>query len=771
MRKKILRANSKHKNNPSLDIDVNKSTNIHHLTLSGLSCASCVSKIEKALQSIPGVQDAQVSLVQRSATITTTQNIPVNILINVIKQVGYGASVISNLEEEESTKSLLEKSHYRRLTYKTALASIVGIPLLVIGMLNIMPSLATPLGHQINLGLCLLTLLTLVYSGGHFFVGAWKALRTHTANMDTLIALGTGVAWLYSLFAILFTKWLPLLAQHVYFEAAIIIIALVNLGAILELRARRHTSSAIKRLMSLQPKTARIIRKDEEIDIPIADLIIDDLVRVRPGEQIPVDGILIDGQSHVDESMITGEALPKEKKINDKVIGGTLNKSGSFIFKTTHVGKDTTLAQIIQLVQHAQNSKPALARLADQIAGVFVPIVMIIAVLTALTWLNVGIEPRVAYMLVTSMAVLVIACPCALGLAVPISVMVGVGKAAEHGILIRQADALQQACQLTTIVLDKTGTITQGQPQVIAVYPVQPWNEQQILTFAASLEVGSEHPLAEAIVNAAKEKGYPLLPVTNFQAISGYGVKGSIQEKAIWLGNSKLISLQKIPTNASLENQAEQLANLSQTPLYLAVDNQVIGVIAIADPIKPDSKSTIIQLQKMGLKVVMLTGDHHGTAQSIAAQVNIQDVMAEVLPQDKSKMIVELQAKNQKVGMVGDGINDAPALAQADVGFAIGTGADIAIESAGIILMGGSLQGIVDAILISKHTIRNMKQNLFGAFIYNIVGIPIAAGILFPFTGLLLNPMIAGAAMALSSVTVVTNANRLRFYTPRKESL
>ncbi|MBI2792941.1 MAG: copper-translocating P-type ATPase [Gammaproteobacteria bacterium] len=747
---------------------VNKSTNTYHLALTGISCASCVSRIEKALQAVPGVQDAQVNLIEKSAIVSTKNEISVDVLIHAIKAIGYEASVINNLEEEESTKTSLEQSYYRHLTYKTALATIVGIPLLVVGMLNIMPSFSTPLGHQINLGLCLLTFLTLVYSGGHFFIGAWKALRTHAANMDTLIALGTGVAWLYSLVAILFTKWLPPLAQHVYFEAAIIIIALVNLGALLELRARRHTSSSIKRLMSLQPKTARVIREKEEIDIPIAQLIIGDFVRVRPGEQIPVDGIVIEGQSHVDESMITGEPLPKEKNINDKVVGATLNKSGSFIFKTTHVGKDTILAQIIQLVQHAQNSKPALARLADQIAGVFVPTVMIIAILTALIWFNAGIEPRVAYMLVTSMAVLVIACPCALGLAVPISVMVGVGKAAEHGILIRQADALQQACQLTTIVLDKTGTITQGQPQVIGVYPAQNWDVQQILTYAASLEVGSEHPLAEAIVKAAKEKGYSLLPVTNFQAISGYGVNGSIQEKTVWLGNSKLMTLQKIPTNPTLENQADHLAKLSQTPIYIAVENQIIGIISIADPIKSDSKAAIIQLQQMGLKVIMITGDHHGTAQSIASQVNIHDVMAEVLPQDKAKKIAELQALKQRVGMVGDGINDAPALAQADVGFAIGTGTDIAIESAGIILMGGSLQGIVDAMLISRHTVRNMKQNLFGAFIYNIIGIPIAAGVLFPFTGLLLNPMIAGAAMALSSVTVVANANRLRFYHPRK---
>lgn len=748
----------------------NKPSNTYHLALTGMSCASCVSTIEKVLRIVPGVQDAQVSLVERTATVLTTKDIPVDVFINAIKQVGYGASVINNLEEQESTKALIEQSYYRRLTYKTVLATIVGGPLLVMGMLNIMPSLITTMGHQINLGLCLLTFLTLVYSGEHFFVGAWKALRSHAANMDTLIALGTGVAWFYSLFVTLFTKWLPPLAQHVYFEAAIVIIALVNLGALLELRARRNTSSAIKQLLALQPKTARIFRGDEEIDIPIEELIIGDLVRVRPGEQIPVDGILVEGQSHVDESMITGEALAKEKKINDNVVGGTLNKSGSFIFKTTRVGKDTTLAQIIQLVQHAQNSKPSLARIADQVAGLFVPTVMIISVITALIWFNVGIEPRVAYMLVTSMAVLVIACPCALGLAVPISVMVGVGKAAEHGILIRQADALQQACQLTTIVLDKTGTITQGQPQVISVHPELTWDIQQILTYAASLEVGSEHPLAEAIIKAAKDKEYPLLPITNFETISGYGVSGVIEGKHIWLGNSKLMAQQKIPIEAALVTKAEQLANLSQTPIYLAVGNEISGIISIADPIKPDSKSAIIQLQKMGLKVIMITGDHHGTAQAIAAEVNIQDVMAEVLPQDKAKRIAELQAKHQKVGMVGDGINDAPALAQADVGFAIGTGTDIAIESAGIILMGGSLQGIVDAMLISRQTVRNMKQNLFGAFFYNIIGIPIAAGILFPLTGLLLNPMIAGGAMALSSVTVVTNANRLRFYNPRKKS-
>lgn len=414
-------------------------------------------------------------------------------------------------------------------------------------------------------------------------------------------------------------------------------------------------------------------------------------------------------------------------------------------------------------MQQAQNSKPALARLADQVSAIFVPIVMIIAVLTALVWFNVGTEPKAVYMLTTAMAVLVIACPCALGLAVPISVMVGIGKAAEQGILIRQADALQQAGELTTIVLDKTGTITQGQPQVTGIYPINSWDKNQLLTYAASLEAGSEHPLAEAILVAAKQQEIVLSPVTNFQAIAGYGVSGFIQNKSIYLGNRHLIEQQHIELG-NLAQQGEQLATLGQTPLYLAVDNQAIGVVTIADPIKSDSKAAIQRLQALKLNVVMITGDHRATAQAIAAQVGIRDVLAEVLPQNKASKIAELQAQGEKVGMVGDGINDAPALARADVGFAIGTGTDIAIESAGVTLMHGSLHGIANAIAISKQTVSNMKQNLFGAFIYNVIGIPIAAGILFPFTGLLLNPMIAGLAMALSSVTVVSNANRLRFF-------
>lgn len=746
-----------------MNIKNDQSKQSYRFNIADAKCASCVKIIENTIRKIPGVRDVQMNFAARTVIISSDSVIPPDIFIQAIKQIGYTANLISDVAQEEKIKTTIEQRYYHQLIYKTIFAAAIGIPLFILGSLNISPSLQTSTGYWLNVVLGILTLAVLTYSGGHFFVGAWKAFKVHAANMDTLIAMGTGVAWLYSVIAILFTDWLPALAQHVYFEAAIIIIALVNLGAVLELRARRHTSQAIKRLMGLQPKTARLIKSDEEIDVPIETLQIGDFIRVRPGEQIPIDGVITEGHSSIDESMLTGEPLAKKKQIGDTVVGGTLNKTGSFIFKASHIGKETVLAQIIQLVQQAQNSKPPLARLADQVSAIFVPIVMIIAIVTALVWFNTGIESNVAYMLTTAMAVLVIACPCALGLAVPISVMVGIGKAADQGILIRQANALQQAEQLTTIVLDKTGTITQGKPEVTGIYSHNDEDKNQLLIYAASLEAGSEHPLAEAILTAAKQRKLTLLPVADFQAIAGYGVSGVINNKRVYLGKRQLLEQQSIELG-TFAQQGEQLAALAQTPIYLAIENRTIGILTITDPIKPDSKAAITRLKAMKLNVVMITGDHSTTAQAIAAQVGISNVLAEVLPQNKAIKIVELQNQGEKVGMVGDGINDAPALARADVGFAIGTGTDIAIESAGITLMQGSLNGVVSAIAISKQTVRNMKQNLFGAFIYNVIGIPIAAGVLFPFTGLLLNPMIAGLAMALSSVTVVSNANRLRFF-------
>jgi len=739
--------------------------NTYRFMISGMHCASCVAKIEKSLKAVSGISDAKVNFADNTLLVDANQDLLPDTVINIITELGYGAVLSVDLELEEQQRKSIEQQHYSALIIKTVVASLLGVPLMILGLLGLEPSLVSGSGKLINLILGVATFAILVYSGGHFFKGAWKALKKHDANMDTLIAMGTGIAWVYSMIAILFTQQLPIMAQHVYFEAAVIIIALVNLGAVLELRARRHTSDAIKKLMKLQPKTARIIRDGEEIDVPVATLEIGCQIRVRPGEQIPVDGELTSGTSFIDESMLTGEPIANLKKIGDSVIGGTLNKNGSFIFKATRVGKATVLAQIIQMVQQAQSSKPPLARLADTIASYFVPGVLIIAIITALIWFNVGVEPRVAYMLVTSMAVLVIACPCALGLAIPISVMVGIGKAAEYGILIRNAQALQQAGELTAIILDKTGTITEGHPQVTGVYPSQNVDVKYILSLAASLEAGSEHPLAEAIVNAAKEQQSNLVSVTDFKAIMGHGVTGKIEGQQIFLGNHSLMMDQKIPVGGWLQ-RADEFAQSAQTPIFVATDQAILGVITIADPIKAHAKNAIARLQKMGLKIVMITGDHQTTAQAIASQVGISDVMAEVLPQDKANRVAQLQRQGEKVGMVGDGINDAPALAQAEVGFAIGTGTDIAIESAGITLMRGSLHGIADAILISKQTVKNMKQNLFGAFFYNIIGIPIAAGILFPFTGLLLSPMLAGAAMAFSSVTVVANANRLRFYKP-----
>jgi len=644
-------------------------------------------------------------------------------------------------------------------------SGIVGGVLMLLAVTDILPHLKPGLGQITWFFIGLLTLGIMIYAAGGIFHNAWKAFINHQANMDTLIALGTGAAWVYSFFITIFPMSVPELARHVYFEAALIIIAFVNLGAALEIQARGRSSEAIKRLIALQVKTARVVRAGQEFDILIENVLLGEIVRVRPGEKIPVDGEITEGQSMVDESMLTGEPMPVMKAVGDEVIGATLNKTGSFLFKATRIGKDSALAQIISLIEQAQNTRPPIARLVEQISAVFSPVVLILSIITALIWLNFGPEPKIGFMLVASMTVLIIACPCALGLAAPISVMVGMGKAAEHGVLIRNGEALQEATNLTVIILDKTGTITKGHPEVTEIVPIGEWTKDTLLTWAASLEKGSEHPLGQAIIDAATQNKLPTLSVNNFEAIAGQGVQGTIENKRILFGNKKLMENFSIDivTNNLME-KAQDLAGLGHTPMYLSIDQQAAGIIAIADPIKPDSKPAIERLKKLGLKVIMVTGDNEITANQVAKQVGIEHVLAEVLPKDKTLKIQELQSQKEKVGMVGDGINDAPALAQAEVGFAIGAGTDIAIESADITLMRSSLHGVADAIAISGATMRNIKENLFGAFIYNIVGLPIAVGILYPFIGLLLNPIIAGAAMALSSVTVVSNANRLRCF-------
>ena len=727
------------------------------LSISGMSCAGCVAAVEKALRAVPGVQEAVVNFAEHTALVSGA--VAAETLTRAVVDAGYNAAELAELDDG-SQRQAEEQARLRGLWRKAALAGAVGAPLMLSGWLGAMPAVEGNAPGWLLVGV--LVLVVLVYSGGHFFTGAWKALRHHNANMDTLIALGTGSAWVYSMAVVLFPEAVPSLARHAYFEAAAVILALINLGSALELRARGRTSEAIRRLIGLQPRTARVVREGREVDIPIAEVGLDETVRVRPGEKVPVDGVIIDGQSTLDESMLTGEPMPVSRQAGDAVTGGTLNKTGSFLFKAQRIGRDTALAQIIELVREAQNSKPALGRLADRIAGVFVPTVLIIAVVTFLAWLNFGPTPVLSYALVTSITVLVIACPCALGLATPISIMVGVGKAAEYGVLIRNGEALQRARDLTTVVLDKTGTVTEGRPAVTDIECLSDDDEHRVLQLAASLEAGSEHPLAHAVLEAARARGLAPEPVEGFMALAGQGVRATLGEMSLLLGNRALMVAQGVPLEEAIDQRLQALMEQARTPLLLARNGQLAAILAVADPIKADSAAAIARLHGEGLRVVMLTGDSALTAQAVARQVGIDEVIAEVQPGDKAERVAGLQANGQVVAMVGDGINDAPALARADVGMAIGTGTDVAMESADITLMGGSLHGVANAIVVSRATVRNIRQNLFGAFIYNTLGIPVAAGVLYPFVGLLLNPMVAGAAMAASSVTVVSNANRLR---------
>jgi len=707
-----------------------------------------------------------VNLAERTATITGTASVAA--LVSAVETAGYGATELKSLDDEKD-KEAAEMLHYRALLRKALVAALVGLPLFVFGMAGLLPELDTGIGRVFWFAVGLLTLGVLAYSGGHFFTGAWKSARNHNANMDTLIALGTGTAWLFSMAIIVWPEWVPDSAQHAYFEAAAIIITLINFGAALEMRARGKTSEAIKRLIGLQPRTARVIRNGIEMDVSIEDVGLDETIRVRPGERIAVDGDIIEGHSSIDESMLTGEPLPVQKQAGDKVVTGTINKLGTFLFRARRIGKDTVLSQIIEMVRAAQSSKPEIGRLADTVSSIFVPTVLIIAVITFLAWFNFGPSGQSTTLaVVTTMTVLIIACPCALGLATPISIMVGIGKAAESGILIRNGDALQQAGRLDTIILDKTGTVTEGRPSVTEIVVSDAWGEEEILRWGASIERGSEHPLAEAIMTAASDRKITLLVAKNFTAVAGRGVAAVIDDQQVLLGNRQLMQERDIDISAVMD-AATALTHKAQTPVFLAVDGKMAGIISVADAIKTDSKAAIQRLHELGLKVVLLTGDNEATATAVAKQVGIDQVVAEVLPEDKAAKVVSLQQQGERVGMVGDGINDAPALASADVGFAIGTGTDVAIESADITLMGGSLHGVPDAINISRATVRNIKQNLFGAFVYNSLGIPIAAGVLFPFIGVLLNPMIAGGAMAMSSLTVVSNANRLRFFKAREQ--
>jgi Cu+-exporting ATPase len=743
----------------------NKDT-VQNFIIEGANCGSCVAKIEKALKSVSGAQRVEMNFADRSVQVEG--NAPSAELIEAVENIGYKAKPMNSESEQDALdeKAKADNAHYKKLMRNMVLALGVGAPLMLYGLIFDMS--VTTNAQRIGWFIVgIVTLVVMAIAGKQFYNGAWQSFKNHTANMDTLIALGTGTAWLYSMVVVIAPSVLPEVARHVYFEASAMIIGLISLGLAFEVKARGRTSEAIKRLIGLQPKTARVVRDNKEQDIAISEVLKNETVRVRPGEKIPVDGEVIEGRSSVDESMLTGEPMPVNKIEGDTIVAGSINKSGTLLFKATHIGSETTLATIINMVKRAQNSKPSIGRLADVISGVFVPTVMIIAVLAGLAWLNFGPEPSIAYAVVAVTTVLIIACPCALGLATPMSIMVGIGKAAESGILIRNGEALQTTSKITTMILDKTGTITEGKPTVTDIINFNDSDKVHVLKLAASLESGSEHPLAQAIVSYAENEDITIEKVSDFNAVTGQGVTGTLNGQTLLFGNEALMSQHNISI-AEAKEQAEQLASAAKTPMYFAIDTQLQAIIAVADPIKDDSAEAIKRLQKKGIHVVMLTGDNQATARAVANKVGIKDFIAQVMPDDKASEVTKRQAKGEIVGMTGDGINDAPALAQADVGFAIGTGTDVAIESADITLMRGSLQSLGDAIAVSSATIVNIKQNLFGAFIYNVAGIPIAAGLLYPFFGILLNPVVAGAAMALSSLTVVTNANRLRFFKPSK---
>ncbi|MGQ9601148.1 MAG: heavy metal translocating P-type ATPase [Candidatus Bipolaricaulia bacterium] len=737
------------------------------LRIAGMSCASCVKKVEEALRRVPGVIEASVNLATERATVEYLPGaVGLADLKRAVHDAGYEALEVLEgedaLEKEERARRQTYLSLRRKLIFGLALA----VPIFIL-------TYADPLGlsklipQRLNFLLQLLLATPVQFwAGWQFYRGAWAAAKHKTADMNTLIAVGTSAAYVYSVLTTFFSGLFAAegLGAHVYFDTAAAIIVLILLGRLLEARARGRTSEAIKKLVGLQPKTARVIREGQEIEIPLKEVAVGDLVVVRPGEKVPVDGVVVEGYSAVDESMLTGESLPVEKQAGSEVIGGTLNRTGSFKFRATKVGKETALAQIIRLVEEAQGSKPPIARLADLIASYFVPAVIGIALITFGAWLLFGPEPRLTYALLNFIAVLIIACPCALGLATPTSIIVGTGKGAEQGILIRGGEALEMAHKLDTIVLDKTGTLTRGIPEVTDII-ARDGSGEELLALAASAERRSEHPLGEAIVRRARELELEPADPEEFEALPGRGVRARLAGRGVLLGTPRLMEDEGLDPGG-LRQEAERFSSEGKTPIFLAVDGKAAGIIAVADTLKEGAREAVQALKELGLEVLMITGDNRRTAEAIARKAGIEKVLAEVLPQEKVSKIKELQAEGKHVAMVGDGINDAPALAQADIGIAIGTGTDVAIEAADITLIGGDLRGVVTAIALSRATIRNIRQNLFWAFFYNAVLIPVAAGILYPFFGLLLSPIFAAAAMGASSVTVVSNALRLRRFKP-----
>ena len=743
--------------------------------IEGITCASCVTKIEEALCQTAGVHSASVNVGTEEAVV---EYVPSIADVTAIKAAAGSAGYKVHEAPEPSSPDALDREQeereqeYLSLMRKWWFSAPVGVFTMLMSYPWLIPVLrdwfprGSPQLWYVWAFMGGASLAVLFYSGNQFFTGAWQALQHRSANMHTLIALGTGVAWIYSTIILLFPEVLPSSEMlEVYYDVTVVVTALVVLGLAMELKAKGRTSEAIKKLIGLQAKTARVVRDGKEVDIPVEEVLVGDLVVVRPGEKIPVDGEITEGSSAIDESMVTGESLPVEKKVSDEVIGATINKTGAFKFKATKVGKDTALASIIRMVQDAQGSKVPIQRIVDIVSGYFTPTVAILAILGFMFWYTFGPEPRIVFALIVAVTTLIIACPCALGMATPMSLTTGVGLGALNGILIRDGTALQTAQKLQTIILDKTGTITYGKPVLTDVVVSPGVEEKVMLRLAGGVEKSSEHPLAAAIVEGAASRGLTLPDAQSFNAIPGHGIDSRVDGHSVLLGNLKLMRDRKIVIDG-LENRAAQLADDGKTPMYMAIDGKPAGIVAVADTVKEDSKEAIQTLRSMGLEVVMITGDNERTAKAIGRHVGIERVLSEVLPQDKAFNVQRLQLEGKMVGMVGDGINDAPALAQSDVGFAIGTGTDVAIAASDITLIKGSLRGVVLASQISRATMRNVYQNLVGAFIYNVLGLPIALGVLYPLFGILLSPLLAAIAMAFSSVTVIANANRLKRWRP-----
>jgi P-type Cu+ transporter len=766
------------------------------LPITGMTCAACARRIERKLAKTPGVSAANVNFATQRATVDyDPARTGVRQLAGAVEEIGYGVIDVTAGDERESVgrEEEARRAEQRDLTRRFAVAAVLSLPVLVISMSHgAIPLFNVPWINYLQFAL---TVPVVFYSGAPFYRGAWAALRHGAADMNTLIATGTGAAFVYSVVATLAPRLVagasgmndmtaggaagagamtagglmsgaPMVP--VYFEAASVIIALILLGRLLEARAKGRTTDAIKKLMGLQARTARVVRADgRHEDVPVESLAPGDLILVRPGEKVPTDGVVIEGRSAVDESMLTGESLPVEKGPGDEVVGATVNRAGSFEFRATRVGRDTVLQQIVRMVEEAQGRRAPIARLADRVSAYFTPAVICVALITFVVWFVAApAGTRLATALVQMVSVLIIACPCALGLATPTAVMVATGRGAESGVLFKGGEALETAHKIQTIVLDKTGTITEGRPAVTDVVAAEGFDEDELLRLAASIERASEHPLGEAIARRAEERGLRFARVENFSAVAGQGVLAEAEGRRVAVGNVKLLNEGGINLNG-LSERAAELAARAKTTVFVAVDGRAAGLVAVADQIKPEAKEAVAALKRLGLEVVMITGDNRRTALEVARAVGIERVLAEVLPEGKAEEVRRLQAEGKTVAMVGDGINDAPALAQADLGIAVGTGTDVAIEAADVTLVGGSLRGVVTAVALSRRTMRVIKQNLFWAFVYNTLGIPLAAGAFYPFLGWTLEPVYASAAMALSSVSVVTNSLRLRHFGQR----